>query len=483
MKPFGGILRGALTLGSASALDYLLQFILPVILVRSLDAAEFGQYRILWMLANTMMAFAPMYMPQGLFYFLPRHDQDSRAKYVANVLYFLLCAGLIAAAAGSAMAWQWTGTAKEIPGSVSIVPLFLCLWVISTLVEWLANAEGRVAAQARIIVALSLSRVGVVGGVAYTTGNIMAVFWALTCYAGLRVCLLLYSVVKRYGIKGLTPDWSAAKLQLAYALPFGIAGSLYGFRSQGDQWIVATLFSVEVFAIFSIAGVAAPLAGMVRQAVSNAVLPDMNRYNGQGDQDAAIALNKQSNTLVAFALLPILSFLFVFAGDIISLIYTPAYALAANPMRVYLLGLGGQILVANNLLIIYAQGRFQLRLNLLFLAVAVSLSFAGAYCFGIIGAALGTAVAQWGSSIVSIWHVTKIAQIKANQIVDVYALFQCLLISTVSALATWSMSTYLEIYALPFRLAVVAFLFLSVFVLAVLIVPKYRQTVIGSLRR
>lgn len=484
MNKSSGILRGVMTLGSASVVDYAIQFFLPMILVRSLDATEFGQYRILWLMTNTLMAFAPMYMPQSLFYFLPRHDAAGRGKFVANALWFLFITGAIAAAIGCGMSLHSEGTERELPGVISIIPLFLWLWVVSSLVEWLANTEGRVGAQARIIVALSFLRAVLVGGVALVTQDITAVFWALAAYAGLRFFVLMCSIVTRYGIAGLLPDWSKAKSQLLYALPFGMAGCLFVLRQQGDQWIVASLFSVEEFAAFSIAGVVAPLAGLVRQAVSNAILPTMNMQHGEGNASAALALNRQSNTIVAFALLPILGFLFVFAEEIISVIYTSRYAAAVEPMRVYLVGLVGQILVVNNLLITYAQGRFQLVLNIAFLIVAVSLSFAGAYWYGIAGAAFGTAVAQWGSHIVSIWYVKRLTNVKAGQLLDFAALYQFLLVSMFAGLIALYIVNGAGLQTHIPRLMAGAFSFMATFVLVCMVLsPKYRGTLLGVLKR
>ena len=39
----------AMSLGVANALDYALQFLLPVVLVRYLSPAAFGSYRLLWL--------------------------------------------------------------------------------------------------------------------------------------------------------------------------------------------------------------------------------------------------------------------------------------------------------------------------------------------------------------------------------------------------------------------------------------------------
>lgn len=416
-------LRGAFTLGTASAIDYVLQFILPILLVRSLDSTEFGQYRVLWLVTNTVMAVAPLYMPQSLFYFLPRADKR-RASYVANVLVFLTFMGLL----GALIVSPWNPLRPELirglPGAGDLIPAFVLLWVASTLIEWLANTEGRVDAQARIIVALSFARVVIVGAVAWFTEAILDVFIALAAFALLRCVFVFGDVLRRYGKAGLTPDSGLMRLQFAYAAPFGTAGMLYNLRQQSDQWIAAGLFSLQQFAALSISLVVLPLAGLIRQAVSNAILPAMNTRHHQGDVLGAVGINRDANTLTAILLFPVLAFLFVFADEVIGLIYTAQYLEGALPMRVYLLGLVGQALVVNNLLITLAQGGFQMRLNGFMLPLAVLLSFGGASEYGLLGAALGSAVTQWCSHLLSIRYVSRISQIGWSGLIDWVALAQ-----------------------------------------------------------
>src|SRR5262249_37731808 len=54
--------RRALSLGTANAIDYALQFLLPIVLTRTLDPHSFGQYRLLWLAVSTLMLIAPMCM-------------------------------------------------------------------------------------------------------------------------------------------------------------------------------------------------------------------------------------------------------------------------------------------------------------------------------------------------------------------------------------------------------------------------------------
>src|SRR5438045_9769967 len=86
-----GLARRAFSLGADKAFDNALQFLLPVVLVRCLDAHTFGEYRLFWLVVGTVMALAPLRMPVGLSHFLPRPDPPVRRLYVRPPLALLPC--------------------------------------------------------------------------------------------------------------------------------------------------------------------------------------------------------------------------------------------------------------------------------------------------------------------------------------------------------------------------------------------------------
>src|SRR5258708_28860299 len=89
-----GLARRAFSLGEVKALDNALQFLLPVVLVRCLDGAAFGEYRLVWLAGGTVMALATLGMPGALYFFLPRSDARERRLYIHQTLALLVVTGL-----------------------------------------------------------------------------------------------------------------------------------------------------------------------------------------------------------------------------------------------------------------------------------------------------------------------------------------------------------------------------------------------------
>ena len=79
---FTRLKRRALSIGAVKAFDHAMQFLLPLVLVRCLDTATFGEYRLLWLAVGTIMSFATLNMCGTLYYFVPRSEPQRKRLYV-----------------------------------------------------------------------------------------------------------------------------------------------------------------------------------------------------------------------------------------------------------------------------------------------------------------------------------------------------------------------------------------------------------------
>jgi len=221
--------------------------------------------------------------------------------------------------------------------------------------------------------------------------------------------------------------------QLKQAAPFALSGALHGIRNQGDQWIAAALFSVAMFASFSIATVLAPLVQLFRQSVNNVFLPSMSRLESAGEVEAMLRLNNRANIMVALLVYPMLAFAFVFAEPVIALVYTSAYLDAVPVLRLYALGLLASVVELVSVLFVLRQGGFAARVNAIVLCIALPLSWLGATRWGLIGAAIGSVTALYAERILSLHRIAQLAQIPVTRLQDWGALLGILAAAALSA--------------------------------------------------
>jgi O-antigen/teichoic acid export membrane protein len=390
-----GLARRAFSLGAVKAFDNALQFLLPVVLVRCLDAHTFGEYRLFWLSISTVMAVATLSMPGALYYFLPRSDAPRRRLYIHQTLAFLACTGLIAAFIVSPLNPRLPATLEPLMKYGPILPCFVALWVTSCLLDFLPTIEERIPLQAAATISLALARAVLVAGGAWLTHDMGIIMWLLLATVLLKFALLLAYISRFHGWGG--PWFKPAVFgdQIRYTAPFGLSSACYVLRSQADQWVAATLFSLHSFASFSIAAILGQLVNIFRTSVVEAFMPSMSRLEAAGDAKAMMEMNARANAMVGMLLLPILGFVFAFANEIVSLVYTTKFINAATVMRVYILGLSALVVELSSVLQLLRQGPFSLGMNVVVLACSIPLSWFGGVHLGLAGAAAGSVSALY----------------------------------------------------------------------------------------
>ncbi len=433
----GNLGQRALSLGVANAFDYAIQFLLPVVLVRCLDAEAFGQYRLLWLVVGTVMAFLPLAMEGSLYYYLPRSDATTKRLYINQTLVFFAAAGLIAAWAVSAWNPWLPAKLHGFSDSEIIVPAFMALWVVSSVLDLLPTIEERVLWQAKATVGLALLRAVAMSLVAWLTGELTPVLLTLLAFVLFKAALLLRYVAVHHGLRGPVMRRKTFADQMAFAAPFWGGGVLYGLRAQADQWVAATLFSLSMFASFSIAAVIGPLVNLCRQSVNNAFLPSMSRLQAEGSISAMLELNSRANVMVGALIFPLLAFMFVFAEEIVTIVYTDAYIAAAPVMRLYIIGFAALVIELASITLLLRQGPFMLWLNLTALGVSVAMYWYGAQYFGLPGAALGTVFAICGDRAVTLWRISRLTGVAMRTLQDWRTLGLLALMSALAAALAW----------------------------------------------
>jgi O-antigen/teichoic acid export membrane protein len=391
-----------LSIGSANAIDYALQFLIPVVIARTLSIEDFAGYRMVWLVVGTLMAFATLEIPQSLSYFLPRKQRNERPTYVVGAVYILTVLAFISAVLVNPWAPLLPVEWVQISGPVWFYSVFIFLWVIASLVEFLPISDGNAVWQAKAIITLAITRSLFISIVAWMTESLESVLYALLLFSVFKLVLLGIYIAQSKNWQRRFPN--SIPEQLRYTWSFGIASGLFSIRRQAELWLVAALFSAKEFASFSLGAVGLALFGLVSASIKNVIFPKLSALEANKDKEGIAVLNKKATSAVAFLLVPAGVFLWVFADEIISLIYTSNYADAAGVMRVYLLGIIPMGLESSILLRMTKQGKVALKIDLFMLPVVIFLSYLGITLAGLPGGAAGSVSALFIGHIIAIRH-------------------------------------------------------------------------------
>jgi len=430
-----GLKKRALSLGAVKAFDHALQFLLPVVLVRCLDAATFGEYRLLWLAVGTVMAFATLNMPGSLYFFVPRSEPRRRRLYVHHTLLFLAAAGLACGLAVSPWNPLLPAAVEPLEAYGALVPAFVGLWVAAVLLDYLPTIDEQIGWQAAATLSVSLLRTALVAAGAWASGELEVMLWLLLASVLVKLVLLLVYVKGRHGLGRPWFERAAFADQFRYSAPFGVSNALYALRTQADQWVAATLFALSSFAAFSIAVIVGQVVMVFRHAVLEAFLPSMSRMQARGDVGGMMEMNSRANAMVGTALFPLLAFAFFFAEELVAFVYTAAYVEAAPAMRVYAIGMAALVVETGSVILLLRQGPFAVRLAAFALCVSVAVSWAGAQHLGLAGAAAGSASAIYLDRLVLLRRISRLTGIPLKRMQDWGALGRSLVLAVLAAAA------------------------------------------------
>ncbi|WFU22179.1 lipopolysaccharide biosynthesis protein [Bradyrhizobium sp. CB1717] len=426
-----GIRRKAGFLAAAGLLEYAMQLAVPVILVRHLTKQEFGDYRLMWLLAQAGLILFPLFLPQSLFYFLPRAAPGTRRKLVGNTFATLFAIGALSNL-------LLLGLMPVLPSSIGglqpyspLVQIFVGIWILASILDVLPTADGKAQWGACVTIGFAIVRTAALGGAAVASGDVGWILVVMCGLAMLKVGLAVFYALFAAQERGLGFDGQLARAQLKYSLPFAMADGFFALRGQASQWVVAANFSSSAFALISIASTAMLLGTLTRQPLGNALLPNFSSLVGDGNVDGARKLVSKAYLLLACTLPPLFGLLIATADDLVELIYTREYLGAAPLMQIYSLGQIATVFGAGQLLWALGLGRQAATISAISLLLSVALSILGLQSFGLAGAVAGsiTGLVLW-----EWWALIKVAKALRTSIAKLIPMDQTWKVAFVVAL-------------------------------------------------
>jgi O-antigen/teichoic acid export membrane protein len=384
-------LKATMQLVSGRALAFGATFFIPVILARIFAPAAFGTYKQLMLVHVTLFAIAQLGMAESLYYFLPRAP-EAGGRQVANTLLLLGAAGLLSwvALEISAPALGRVLGNPELARYVGLLGVFVLLTLLSAPLEIVLVSRNRHAAAAWTYGLADLARAALIVLPALWFRSLGALLAGVIAFGILRLLATLVVLVREYG-RSLRPDLRALRLQLAYALPFGLAAIVETIHGSYHQFAVSSRFDAATFAVFSVGCLQVPLVDWVASPAANVMMVRM----AERRDDAAVQVDLWHETTrrLATIFVPLVALLLLVAPDLIAFLFTPRYAAAAPVLRVWCVIYLFSVLQTDAVLRAFAQTPFLLVLNLLSLGVVAAAIPACIARFGLPGAVLAALLA------------------------------------------------------------------------------------------
>jgi O-antigen/teichoic acid export membrane protein len=410
------ISKPAFLLVAGRTIGFAASFIIPILLVRTFNQAEFGTYKQLFLIHGTLYGLAQLGMAESLYYFVPRKPQEA-GPYVANTLVTLALAGmgcltLLWFAEDRVALWL---SNPQLAEHIVLLGVFLVLMLVSAVFEIVMVARKQHLTAAWTYGASDLVRTTLLVIPAFVHGGLRGVLWGGVAFAGLRVFAMLWWLRKEFGAD-LRPNRQRWKYQLAYALPFALAVGIEVLQANLHQYVVASKFDAATFAIYAVGCLQIPLVDLISTSAANVMMVKMAEDGLHDHKETALALWHHTMARLALLIFPLAVVLLLLSRDVIITLFTSTYVASVPIFMAWTLTILPAVFCVDAVLRAYAQTRFLFAMNLLRLTLVTTLISWCLSAFGLVGAVFVTLLA---TAVVRVLSVARIAYVLQTSITRV----------------------------------------------------------------
>lgn len=399
------ISKPAFLLVVGRTIGFAASFIIPVLLVRTFNQAEFGTYKQLFLIYGTLYGLAQFGMAESLYYFVPRKPQEA-GPYVANTLVTLAfaglaCLGLLWFAEDRIVAWL---SNPQLADHVVLLGAFLVLMLVSAAFEIVMVARKQHLTAAWTYGLSDVARTILLVIPAFVHGGLRAVLWGGVAFGAVRVVAMLYWLHREYGPE-LRPNRTLWKYQLAYALPFALAVGIEVLQANLHSYVVASKFDAATFAIYAVGCLQIPLVDLITTSAANVMMVKMAEDSLHENRSTALELWHHTMSRLALLIFPLAVVLLLLSRDVIITLFTSTYVASVPIFMAWTLTIIPAVFCVDAVLRAYAQTRFLFAMNVIRLGLVVGLISWCLSTFGLVGAVLVTLLATTAVRIISIARI------------------------------------------------------------------------------
>jgi O-antigen/teichoic acid export membrane protein len=435
-------------------------FMIPLVLARVFSIEEFGHYKQLFLIHETLWMCLSLGLSASLYYFIPLYLREWRA-YVYQTLFLVACLG-IAGAGGLVVFRSQVASLLNSPDIEPYLPYLAMYTGISLVTSNLENIMV-ILKQSRLVALTTvlsdfLRALLMIGAAVWTHSMLLLVLAALIWMICRLIMLLVY--LRALGVSWwVRLDQARVREQVRYSIPFGLAIIAGTLADSMHQYVVSYVFNPTIFAIYAVGCFQIPVVEIIFGSVSDVALVRLAELQKDGQHDERVKIIGDSVVKVCLLLLPLYVWLTVNARSVIVLLFTERFEASADIFRVYLTVILLLAFQLDYVPRVFADTRFIFRLYImrlmmtgLFLALLVT-------PLGVLGAALATVLASGITRVLMTLRVKFLLKVTLFQLLPWNQLGKISLSSFGAGCIIWAFQTMVNIDNLVMQLIVSASIF------------------------
>jgi O-antigen/teichoic acid export membrane protein len=308
---------------------------IPLVLARMMPQAEYGTYKLLFLVSLTAAAVLPLGVAQSLYFFVPRAREPR--VYFGQTLAFMLGVGAVGGLT-LFLAAPLLARALSTPGLLEHrveLALFTAMAVAAAPLETSVTSQGKTRLAAIFYLASDALRAAALVVPALAGAGLHGMMRAMVAWASLRLAVVWG--ITLVGQRGRLWDGALFRQQLAYALPFGLAIVFAIPQQYAHQFIVAHAVGPSLFAVYAVACFELPFVDLFYTPTGEVLMVQLGELERAGRREEGAAAFREAVGRLARLLLPPIAFVFAVAPAFITTMFGPRFSGAAPIFRVCLL--------------------------------------------------------------------------------------------------------------------------------------------------
>lgn len=418
MKNKASLGGDAVKLTVSKMIVLLISMVTAMLLSRFRTVEEYGTYSQLITVINLATTIIMMGLPNSLNYFLAGAENDNERGHFLNVYYSL--STIMSALVGFVLVLVAPFIAEYFDNSmitnfVYFLAVFPWTKIIMSSVENVLvvyNRANFIMVYRVLNSVLLLGIILVVQLFSWTFGIYMILYLVVEAVFAVAV----YFIAKQCAGKlRLEFDWQLAKKIFKFSIPLGIATMVGTLNAELGKLVIGGLMDTESVAIYTNASKEMPVT-IIATSVTAVLMPQMVRFLKEKENEKAVKLWGDA-TYLSFTIICFLAFaLFVFAPEVMTILYSEKYLAGVGVFRIYSLVLLLRCTYFGMILNCTGHTKFIFYSSLASMCINLGLNYLFFYMFGFEGPAISALVAQIIINIVQLIWTCKVIKVKFSQI-------------------------------------------------------------------
>ena len=328
MKQREGNFNQALWLGISQLSVFAITMLSAAVLSRYFDKTEYGTYKQILYVYNTMQMIFTVGLPGAFAYFIPRMNPSQQKSLINGLnriflllgLVFSICIFVLSGPISKLLNNPELATGLKLfsPFPLFTLPTMGVEGIYTALKKTKSIAYYNVFSKVMMLLCIVLPVV-----LFKSSYKVAIIGWGCAAFATFLLAMYMknkpYVEVK----KEIVPNMY--KAVFSYSLPMLGAAVAGFFIVMADQLFVSRYYGTETFAVYSNGCLSVPIIGMVATSVKQVLLPIFSKADSEGSLKESIGIYNNAVNKTVTIIFPVLLFCFFFAREAMVFFYGEQY--------------------------------------------------------------------------------------------------------------------------------------------------------------